>query len=76
MITSMRVEYRLDGEDNFRSWEHRVLLILEENYLLDHFKQVIPKPEEEEAKVKYKKNEIKAKRILTDSIKDHLNPNV
>jgi hypothetical protein len=76
MITSMRVEDRLDGADNFRSWKHRVLLILEENELLDHVKLVLPEPEEEDAKAKYKKNEIKAKRILTDSIKDHLIPNV
>ena len=33
-------------------------------------------PEDEEAKEKFKKNEVKAKRILTDSIKDHLIPNV
>jgi hypothetical protein len=76
MSTSMRVEDRLDGADNFRSWKHRVLLILEENELLDHVKQVLPEPEDEEAKAKFRKNEVKAKRILTDSIKDHLIPNV
>jgi hypothetical protein len=32
--------------------------------------------EDEEAKAKFKKNEFKAKRILTESIKDHLIPNV
>jgi hypothetical protein len=32
--------------------------------------------EEEDANEKFKKNEVKAKRILTDSIKDHLIPNV
>jgi hypothetical protein len=36
----------------------------------------LPELEDEEAKTKFKKNEIKAKRILTDSIKDHLIPNV
>jgi hypothetical protein len=43
---------------------------------LDHIKQVLSKPEEADAKDKFKKNEIKAKRILTNSIKDHLIPNV
>jgi hypothetical protein len=76
MITSMRVEDRLDGAENFRSWNHRVRLILEENELLDHVKQVLLELEEADAKAKFKKNEIKAKRILTDSIKDHLIPNV
>jgi hypothetical protein len=37
---------------------------------------VLPEPEEEDTKAKFRKNEIKAKRILTDSIKDHLIPNV
>jgi hypothetical protein len=76
MSTSMRVEDRLDGADNFRSWKHRIQLILEENELLDHVKKMLPEPEDEEAKAKFKKNEVKAKRILTDSIKDHLIPNV
>jgi hypothetical protein len=76
MITSLRVEDRLDGADNFRSWKHIILLILEENELLDHVKQVLPELEEEEAKARHKKNEIKAKGILTDSIKDHLIPTI
>jgi hypothetical protein len=76
MSTNMRVEDRLDGADNFRSWKHRVLLILEENDLLDYVMKTLPEPEDEEAKAKFRKNEVKAKRILTDSIKDHLIPNV
>jgi hypothetical protein len=72
----MKVEDRLNGADNFRSWKHRVLLILEENELLDHVQKVLPKPKKEEANAKFKRNEVKAKRILTDSIKDHLIPNV
>jgi hypothetical protein len=43
---------------------------------LDHVKQVLPELEQEDAREKYKKNEIKAERILIDSIKDHLIPNV
>ena len=52
------------------------LLILEENEVLDHVKQVLLELEEEEAKAKFKKNEVKAKRILTDLTKDHPIPNV
>jgi hypothetical protein len=76
MSTSMRVEDRLNGEDKFRSWKHRVLLILEDNEILDHVKKLLPEPKEEEANTNFKRNEVKAKRILTDSIKDHLIPNV
>ena len=72
----MRVEDKLDGEDNFISQKHRVLLILEENELLDHVKKVPREPEEDESKEKFMKNEVKAKRILTDSIKNHMIPNV
>jgi hypothetical protein len=75
MSTSMRVEDRLDGADNVRSWKH-IILILEENDLLDDIMKDLPEPEDEEAKVKFKKNEVKAKRISTDSIKDHLIPNI
>jgi hypothetical protein len=37
---------------------------------------MLPEPGDEEAKEKFKKNKVKVKRILTDSIKDHLIPNV
>jgi hypothetical protein len=67
MSTSMRVEDRLNGADNFRSWKHRIQLILEEYELLDHIKKMLPEPKDEKAKAKFKKNEVKAKRILTDS---------
>ena len=36
----------------------------------------MPKSEEDEAKEKYKKDMIRAKRIIDDSIKDHLIPQV
>ena len=76
MSTNMRVEDRLDGANNFRHWKHKVLLILKENELLDHVKQMLLELEEEDAKAKFRKNEVKAKRILIDSIKNHLIPNV
>jgi hypothetical protein len=72
----MRFEDRLDGAYNLISQKHRMQLIIEENELLDHIKNMLPELEDEEAKAKLKKNEVKVKRILTDSIKDHLIPNV
>jgi hypothetical protein len=50
--------------------------MLEDNELLDHVKKMLLEPKDEETKAKFKKNEVKVKRILTDSIKDHLMPNV
>ena len=74
MATNMRVEDRLDGVDNFRTWKNKITLIIAENDLLNHVKEVLPKPKEEETKDMFKKNEIKDMRILSESIKDHLIP--
>jgi hypothetical protein len=76
MSTIMSVEDSLDGADKFRSWKHKFLIIIEENDILYHVIKYLPKPEDEKAQAKFKKNEVKAKRILTYSIKDHLIPNV
>ena len=76
MAANFRVEDRLDGAINFRSWNTRILLILEENELQDHVEKVILEPKGVEEQAKYKKNEAKAKIILVDSMKDHLIPHV
>jgi len=76
MTTNMRVEDRLDGASNFRCWKHITLLILEENDLLIYVTEVILEPKEEDTKARHRKNQVKAKRILTDSIKDNLIPHV
>ena len=52
------------------------LLVLEENDLQDHVKKVIPWSKGAEEKAKHKRNDAKARRILIDSIKDHLIPHV
>ena len=59
MYSNLRVEDKLEGANNFRSWKHRILLILEENDLISYAKEDIQEPEEEEAKTRYKKNIIK-----------------
>jgi hypothetical protein len=74
MATSMRVEDRLEGSRNFRSWKHRLQMILDKNYLLEHV--TVGVPDEEEQKTKHKKNEKKVKRIVSNSVKDHLIPHI
>jgi hypothetical protein len=76
MATNMRVEDRLEGSRNFRSWKHRLQMILDENDLLEHVTIGVPEPDEAEQKTKHKKNEKKAKRIVSDSVKDHLIPHI
>jgi hypothetical protein len=52
------------------------MLILEENNIEGFIEEEVQEPEGYEAKEKYKKNLVKSKRIIADSIKDHLIPNV
>ena len=56
--------------------KYRIILILQENDLDKFVKEEVKELEEAEAKSKYKKDMIIAKRIITDSIKDKLIPQV
>ena len=49
---------------------------IEENDLDKYANEEVPEPEGEEAKENHKKNMIRAKRIIENSIKDHLIPHV
>ena len=76
MTNNTKLDEKLEGAENFRRWKYRIMLILEENGLEGFIKKKVAKPEEDEVKVKHKKDMIKAKRIKADSIKDHLIPHV
>jgi hypothetical protein len=51
-------------------------MILDENDLLEHVTMGLPEPDEEELKTTHKKNEKKSKRIVSNSVKDHLIPHI
>ena len=76
MTISTKLDEKLEDADNFRAWKYRVMLILEENNLEGFIEEDIPELEEDEAKAKHKKSLVKAKRIIANSIKDHLIPHV
>ena len=59
----------LGETDNFEAWKYRTSLILEENDLDQFISKEFLEPKGDEAKAR-------AKRIITDSIKDHLIPHV
>ena len=59
-----------------RAWKYRISLVLEENELDSYISEEVPVPEGDEAKVLYKKKLVMAKRIIANSIKDHLIPQV
>jgi len=74
MVVGLRVEDRLEGVSNFRSWKSRMLMLLNEHDLKDHILRDIPEPEAAREKTKHKKNEAIAMRIIMDSVRDHLVP--
>jgi hypothetical protein len=76
MSASTKLVDKLEGVENFCAWKYRIALILEENDLAIFIKENVPEPEEDAAKAKYKKDMVRAKRIIADSIKDHLIPQV
>ena len=67
---------KIMGVDNFRAWKYRISLVLEENELDSYIHEEVPFPEGDEAKVLHNKKMVMEKRIIADSIKDHLIPQV
>jgi hypothetical protein len=76
MMTTLRVEERLEGATNFRVWKARILLLLEKNDLKDYVEMVIPDPNDAQELATHRKKEVKAKRVLLDFVKDHLIPHI
>jgi hypothetical protein len=76
MAPSTKLDENIEGVDNFRSWKYKVMFILEENDLEYVFKEEVSELDEDEAKAIHKKNLVKEKRIIVDSIKDDLIPHV
>jgi hypothetical protein len=76
MSASIKLVDKLEGVENFRAWKDRIGLILEENDLARFVKDEVPEPDDVTEKAKHQKDTIRAKRIIVDSIKDHLIPYV
>ena len=76
MTHHTQLEDKLGGDDNFQAWKYRISLILEENDLDQYINGEVLEPKGDEAMDTHKKNLVKAKRIIADSIKDHLIPHM
>ena len=72
MTTITNLDENIEGAENFRAWKYRVILTLEEHDLEGYIKEEVKETEGEEEKYKQKKYMIKDKRIIANSIKDHL----
>ena len=73
-MIGMKVEDCLVGDTNFMTWKPRVLLILEENDLSKFVNEKVPELEAQEDKSHWRKNGVRSRRILVDSIRDNLVP--
>ena len=76
MAPSTKLEDKLEGIENFLAWKYRIGLILKENVLEKYIKVEVLETKEDEAKEKHEQDLIKEMRIIVDSIKDHLIPQV
>ena len=70
------LDEKLEGAENFQAWKYRISLVLEENELDSYILEEVPVPKGDEAKALHKKTMVMEKRIIADSIKDHLIPQV
>ena len=76
MSASTKLVDKLECVGKFCAWNYRIELILEENDLGIFIKEDVPEPTDVAAKAKHQKDTVRAKRIIADSIKDHLIPQV
>ena len=76
MTNITKLNEKIDGVDTIIAWKYRIMLILEDKDLEGFIKEEVTEPEEYEVKTKHKKDMIKDKRIIADSIKDNLIPQV
>jgi hypothetical protein len=67
---------KVEGVEKFHAWKYRIGLILEENDLARFIKEEVSEPDDVVEKEKHQKDTIRTKRIIANSIKDHLIPYV
>ena len=70
-MIGVKVEYHLEGATNFISCKSRVLIV-EENDRVKLVNEKVPEPDTEEDKSHWRKSDARARRMLVDSVKDHL----
>jgi hypothetical protein len=76
MSANIKIVDKLEGVEKFYAWKYRIGLILEDNDLARFVKEELSEPDDAADKAKHQKDTIRTKRIIADSIKDHLIPYV
>ena len=70
------MEDRLDGSSNFSSWKSRLQITLEEHDLLSVIQKTLPQTTIDEEKKEWKEDDVKARKIIIYSKRDHLLPRI
>ena len=63
MTKITKIDENIKGDDNFRAWKYKIMLILEEHDLEGYIKYEFKELEGDEEKAKNKKDVIKVKMI-------------
>ena len=66
----------MDGGGNWTPWRARIVLLLEESELWEIVEQTVTVPTDPVLLAEFKKKNVRAKRIILDSVKDHIIPHV
>ena len=75
-INGFKPEEKLYGSTNFNSWKARLIVILDENDLDDIVLNVTEEPTTNAGRLAYKRKQGKARRIIYDSVKETVMPNI
>ena len=76
MSFGSKVEDRLDGHMNFSAWKERIKCVFEEAEVWDIVEKQATIPTDSTQLAKFKKLNARAKRLILDSIRDHIIPHV
>ena len=72
----LRDQDRLEGLSNFLIWKERILIVVEAYNLRDHAEQTLATPTDADLLPKHREAAGHAKRLIMDSIKDHIVPHI
>ena len=72
----LRDQDRLEGLSIFSVWKSRILIVLEAYGLRDHAERTLATPTDADLLWKHREAARHAKRVIMDSIKDHILPHI
>ena len=70
MKNNNKLHEKIEGSEKFIAWKYIIIIILKEHDLDGFIKEHVKELEGEEEKAKHKKDMIKVKRVIDNSIND------